>query len=204
MAIIAIAAFFILNVRDSPFVKVSKIAAGIFLLLFMMNYLSEKWGVEEITTESIAELQQGTLRHNDYGTGALEQKSGGFSSIPRGIVDVLARPFLWEGTSLLSLASALEINFVLLLLVMNRRAVTLFFSDSLRHRLSTFVLSFLVIYVLSVGMFENNIGLIARHRALIFPFLFLLAYGYYHQFLAGSPFVRKRMPPIKSHEPVRS
>jgi hypothetical protein len=153
----------------------------------MMNYLSEKWGIEEITTESIAELQQGTLRNNDYGAGALESKGGGLSSIPRGIVDVLARPFIWEISNPLTLASALEINFVLLLLFLNRSSVKSFFQRSLRHRLSTFILAFVLIYVLSVGIFENNIGLIARHRSLIFPFLFIMAYGYYH----------KRRPQIK-------
>jgi hypothetical protein len=180
MVIIAMAAFFIINVKDSFFAKTAKIVMGIIMLIFMMNYLSEKWGIEDLSSESISELQSGTLRNNNYGSGALEQKSGGLSSIPRGVLDVLARPFIWEGTNPLALASSLEINFVLFLLYTNRRSVSTFLKESLRHRLSTFILAFLVIYILSVGLFENNIGLIARHRAIIFPFLFIMAYGYYH------------------------
>lgn len=180
MAVIALAAFFILNVKDSFLTKALKITAGVLMLLFLMSYLSAKWSVDDLSSESIAQLQSGTLRNNNYGTGALEQKSGGFATIPRGIVDVLARPFLWEGTNPLALASALEINFVLLLLFLNRRSLMIFLREGLRHRLSTFILSFVAIYVLSVGMFENNIGLIARHRSILFPFLFIMAYGYYY------------------------
>jgi len=180
MIVIALAAFFILNVNDSFFMRSVKIGAGVVLMLLMMNYLSEKWGIEDLSSESIAEIQQGSLRNNNYGTGALEEKSGGLASVPRGIVDVLARPFIWEIDSILALASAFEINFVLLLLFMSRQSVGRFLRESLKRRLSTFILAFVGIYILSVGLFENNIGLIARHRAIIFPFLFVMAFGYYY------------------------
>jgi hypothetical protein len=178
MVLIALSAFFIFNIRDSLFSKLFKITAGVLILVYLMNYLAAEWGIEDFSQETIAELQSGALRNNNFGTGALEEKSGGIAAIPRGIVDVLARPFLWEANNILNLASALEINFVLLVLFLNRKSVGKFFRESLKKRLSTFVIAFLIIYVLSVGIFENNIGLIARHRALIFPFMFLLAYAY--------------------------
>jgi hypothetical protein len=180
MALIALATFFILNSTDPVVTKLFKIVVGVVLLLFILNYISELWGVEDFSNESITELQSDVLRNNNYGTGALEQKSGGLASIPRGVIDVVARPFLWESSNLLSLATALEINFMLLILFLNRRSVLTFIRNSLKNRLSTFALSFIVIYVLSVGIFENNIGLIARHRTIMFPFLFLMAYSYAH------------------------
>lgn len=178
MAIIALAALFILNSNDTFLIKLVKIGAGTVLLLFILNYISDQWGVEDFSNESITELQSDVLRNNDYGTGALEKKSGGLASVPRGVIDVLARPFLWESTNPLTLASALEINFMLLILFLNRKSVGQFIRYSLQNRLSTFALSFLFIYILSVGIFENNIGLIARHRTILFPFLFLMAYAY--------------------------
>ncbi|HYG19318.1 MAG TPA: hypothetical protein VD816_10320 [Ohtaekwangia sp.] len=203
MAAMAIAAFFILNVRDVFSVRILKVGLGTVLLLYILNTLSAQWGLEEFSGDSIATLQQGVLRNNDFGTGALEQKSGGFTSIPRGVVDVLARPFLWEGTNLLTLASAIEINFALFLLLLNRRPLQRFLKDSLRHRLSTFVTAFVVIYVLSVGLFENNIGLIARHRTIIFPFLFLMAYGYYYQYHPVVNRLKRKIKPnpVRSHAP---
>jgi hypothetical protein len=178
MCVIALSFLFVLNTSDSPFWRVTKISLGLIVFLLLLNYLSAEWGVEDLSNESIMEFQKGTLHYNNFGAASLEEKKGGFASIPRGALDVLARPFLWESRNILSFASAIEINFVLLLLIIKRKSVILFFKNGLRHRLSTFVLAFLGVYVLSVGLFENNIGLIARHRAILFPFLFLIAFAY--------------------------
>lgn len=177
MALIGIASIFIFNIKESLFFRFVKIIIGCVFLYFLFNFLAKEWGIEEFSTETISQLQSTTLHYNNYGGGALEQKSGGLASIPRGVIDVLARPFIWESRNLLSLASSFEITFVLVLLFVKRKSVLFFIKKSLDNKLSTFVLAFLIIYILSVGIFENNIGLIARHRALIFPFLFLMAYA---------------------------
>jgi hypothetical protein len=178
VAVLALGSFFILNLKDSWLLRIFKISAGLVIIIFLANYLSDQWGVEEFSNEELTELQSGTLRNNEYGTGVLDEKSGGIGSIPQGIVDVLARPFLWEIRNILTFASAIEINAVLFLLFWKRKSVVRFVKDSLTHRLSTFTLAFVFIYVVTVGLFENNIGLIARHRSIIFPFLFLMAFAY--------------------------
>lgn len=172
VVVLALGSFFILNIKDNWLIRIFKITAGLMVIILLANYLSDQWGVEEFSNEELTELQSGTLRNNEYGTGVLGEKSGGISSIPSGIVDVLARPFLWEIRNVFTAAAAIEINAVLLLLIIRRKSVMRFIKDSLSHRLSTFVLAFVFIYVVTVGLFENNIGLIARHRAIIFPFLF--------------------------------
>lgn len=177
VALIALGTYFVLNLRDNILVKMIKVALGLGIIILLANYLSDLWGLEEFTNEQIAELQQGTLRHNAYGGGVLDEKRGGLTSIPRGIVDVLMRPFIWEIRNPLTLASSLEINSVLLLLIWKRKSVVTFIKRSLTNRLSTFVISFVLVYVITVGLFENNIGLIARHRTIIFPFLFLIAFS---------------------------
>ncbi|MBL3655379.1 hypothetical protein [Fulvivirga sediminis] len=178
VAILALGSFFILNLKDSWFMRIVKISLGLILIVVLANYLSDKWGIEEFSNDELTQLQEGTLRNNEYGTGVLEEKSGGISSIPQGVIDVLARPFLWEIKNILTLASAIEINSVLFLLYWKRKSVIYFVKNSLSHRLSTFTLAFIFIYIVTVGLFENNIGLIARHRAIIFPFLFLMAFAY--------------------------
>ena len=178
VSILALGSFFVLNFRDSAFLKGVKIVAGAIIIFGMANYLADLWGIQEFSNDELIELQQGVLRNSNYGTGALEEKEGGLSSIPQGLLDVLARPFIWEVNNPLTLASAFEINFVLLLLFIKRKSVFHFIKNGLNHRLSTFSLSFVFIYVTTVGIFENNIGLIARHRIIIFPFLFLMAFAY--------------------------
>lgn len=190
ISILAFGSFFILNTSDKFLMKTVKIGLGLFAIVFLLNYLSQEWGINEISNEELTELQQETLRHNDYGSGSLDEKQGGLSSIPRGVVDVLFRPFIWEIDNILSLASTIEINFVVILLLVKRKSVFQFIRNGLKHRLSTFALAFVGIYVVTIGLFENNIGIIARHRAIIFPFLFLMAFAYddkvkraYQQFL---------------------
>ena len=178
VAVLAFGSFFVLNLKDAPIVKFIKIGLGIVIIIFMANYLSDLWGIEEFSNDELTELQRGTLRNSNYGTGALDSKGGGIASIPQGILDVLARPFLWEIRNFLTLASSLEINFVLLLLFIKRKSVFRFIRYSLSNRLSTFSLAFVLIYTITVGIFENNIGLIARHRIIILPFLFLMAFAY--------------------------
>lgn len=178
MTLLALSALFIFNFKDSFLIKLVKTAVGIYLIIVLFDFLSEEWKIENISNETITELQAGTLRNNDYGTGALEEKSGGVESIPRGIVDVMMRPFIWETRDITTFFASLEISFMLIILFLKRRSLMLFIKSMVSNRLSTFVGAFVIIYVISAGLFENNIGLIARHRSIIFPFLFLAAYSF--------------------------
>lgn len=190
MALLAMSALFIFNFKDPFLLKLLKIAVGVYLAVLLLDFISADWKIESFDVETIEGLQKSTLRNNDYGTGALEEKSGGLASIPRGIVDVLARPFIWETKDITTLLASLEITFMLSILFIKRRSLQMFVKSMLTNRLSTFVGAFTLIYIVSAGLFENNIGLIARHRSIIFPFLFLAAYSF--QYL---PVVRRKLSP---------
>ncbi len=192
MAILSIAALFVFNLKDVLAVRAIKIGAGITMVIFILNYLSQQWGVESLDADSLSEFQESTQRNNNYGDGALEEKTGGLSSIPRGIVDVLARPFLWEVRNFSTLLSSLEITTLLLLLWSNRKSVSRFFKTALNKKISTFILAFITIYVVSAGLVMNNIGLIARHRAILFPFFILMAFSY-----SRKPVAPRKIRPLK-------
>ncbi len=178
MVVFAFAALYIFNLKDSFLVKILKVAIGVSIAVLMLEYLGTEWRIEEFDVESIEQLQQSTLRNNYYGTGALDEKTGGLASIPRGIVDVLARPFIWETRDITTFLASLEISFMVLTLLIKRKSVIHFFKSMLNTPLSTFIGSFVIIYIISAGLFENNIGLIARHRSILFPFLFLAAFSF--------------------------
>lgn len=178
MVIFALAALFIFNISDTIALRLMKVSLGLLISVYLLDMLGEKWRILELDVEAIAQLQEITLRNNDYGTGALEEKSGGIASIPRGIVDVLARPFLWEARDITTFLAAAEINFMILILLINIKAVVRFLRSTIINKFSTFLVAFVLIYVVSTGIFENNVGLIARHRSILFPFLFLMAYAY--------------------------
>lgn len=178
MIIFAIAALYIFNLKDSFLMKIVKVMAGVAIVVFMLEYLGSEWRIEEFDAESIEQFQQNTLRNNYYGSGALDEKGGGLASIPQGIIDVLARPFIWETRDITTFLASIEITFMVVTLWIRRRSVALFFKSMLNTPLSTFIGSFVIIYVISAGLFENNIGLIARHRSILFPFLFLAAFSF--------------------------
>lgn len=178
MTLLALSALFIFNFKDPFLLKLVKTVVGVYLVVVLFDFLSEEWKIESFDNETISALQEGTLGYNDYGRGALEEKSGGIESIPRGIVDVMMRPFIWETRDITTFLASLEISFMLIILFLKRRSLTLFIKSMVSIRLSTFVGAFVIIYVISAGLFENNIGLIARHRSIIFPFLFLAAYSF--------------------------
>jgi hypothetical protein len=187
MVIFSLAALFIFNINDTIAIRLLKVSFGLLISVYLLDLLGEKWRILEYDLEAIAELQDLTLRNNDYGTGALEEKSGGIASIPRGIVDVLARPFIWESRDITTFLAAVEINFMVLILLINIRSVGRFLGSTIVNKFSTFLVSFVLIYVVSTGIFENNVGLIARHRSILFPFLFLMAYGYAAQVVRKKP-----------------
>lgn len=197
MVLLSMSALFIFNFKDPFLVKLLKIALGIVLAVFLLNYISEQWRIETFDTDAIEELQQSTLRNNDYGTGALDEKSGGIASIPGGIVDVLARPFIWESRDITTFLASIEITFMVIILFIKRRSLRLFIQSMLTNRLSTFVGAFVLIYVVTAGLFENNIGLIARHRSIIFPFLFLAAYSF-----QVFPALKRKQPTAKKYAPA--
>lgn len=199
MTLLAMSALFIFNFKDAFLIKLFKIAVGTYLAVVLLNFISTEWKIESFDIETIEGLQETTLRNNDYGTGALEEKSGGIASIPRGIVDVLARPFLWETKDITTLLASLEISFMLIILFIKRKSLKLFVKSMLTNRLSTFVGAFVLIYIISAGLFENNIGLIARHRSIIFPFLFLAAFGF-----QVFPARKRKLAPTHKHGTVEA
>lgn len=199
MLLLSMSALFIFNFKDPFLLKLLKIGLGVYLAVLLLDFISADWKIESFDVETIEGLQRSTLRNNDYGSGALEEKSGGLSSIPRGIVDVLARPFIWETKDITTLLASLEITFMLSILFIKRYSLKRFVQSMLTNRLSTFVGAFTLIYIVSAGLFENNIGLIARHRSIIFPFLFLAAYSF--QFVKVP---KRNLSPTNNYLPVET
>lgn len=169
---------FAFSIKDSLLVRGFKIVLGLGILLFIFNYISANYEVEVLDAESVAEFQNKHLRNNNYGGSKLEQKSGGLASIPRGMVDILMRPFLWEINNFSSLLASLEINLMLFLVYRNFSVVKRFVKNAFKDNLSKFILSFVVLFAAITGLVENNLGLIARHRSILFPLVFAMVFHY--------------------------
>ncbi len=98
----------------------------------------------------------------------------GILGIPAALLNVWVRPFPWEVHNLTALVSAVEIIILWWLIWKNRIEL----KTALRHwrenRLIRFALPLLLLYTLMIGLTFGNLGIIARQRTPVFPFLLLL------------------------------
>ncbi|MDX1383095.1 MAG: hypothetical protein R3190_05580 [Thermoanaerobaculia bacterium] len=99
------------------------------------------------------------------------------AGVPMAFVNIWMRPFLWEAHNLTALFAAAEITAFWGLVLWRRRETWAALRNWRRHRLLRFGLPFLLGYTLMIGIAFGNLGIIARQRTLIFPFMlmFLLA-----------------------------
>jgi hypothetical protein len=98
-------------------------------------------------------------------------------------INVLMRPFLWEARSVTSLMAAFEITCVWFLAWWQRRKIIAFVRVYKGHRVLWMAIIFIATYAVAMGLASGNLGVIARQRIHIFPFLFI--------FLAGPPIVQR-------------
>jgi hypothetical protein len=114
--------------------------------------------------------------------GSAIQGGGGLGQLLLGPINVLFRPFPWEIRGVASAIAALEITALWGLVLWKWKNIRAFFQTQRHSKLFWFSLIFVGMYALLAGLALGNIGLIARQRVHIFPFLFV--------FFAGRPVVR--------------
>lgn len=105
--------------------------------------------------------------------GSSVEVARGWSGVPLGITNVLFRPLPWEARNIPSLMASLEIYGMWIVLLMRRRSVVRALREWRSHRLLCFGLIFCAMYTVGLGMQVVNLGIIARQRMFLFPFLFL-------------------------------
>jgi hypothetical protein len=92
-------------------------------------------------------------------------------------VNVLLRPLPWEVRGAMSAIAAIEIGIFWLLAFARRRSIASFIKYHRHHRLFWLIVFFVLLYTILAGVALGNIGLIARQRVHMFPFLFVLFAG---------------------------
>lgn len=90
-----------------------------------------------------------------------------------GFVNVLFRPFPWEVRNVTYLISSLEVWGFWLLFGVYRRNVLQTVRGWRADRLVAMSASFVLLYATTLGMTVGNLGIIARQRVFLFPFLFI-------------------------------
>jgi hypothetical protein len=152
---------YFINFKDKGLIKFLKIGVGIAIAFVAIYFIQERLQVENLSVENLNDKAQHYQRGTDYGSG----KIGGNSLTPGGIVmsyvNVLMRPFPWEFRSFSFLLAGIEIYIVLYLFLKSLKTI------NFRLPIVKFFIFWILILGLVLGLSENNIGTLARHRSLI-------------------------------------
>lgn len=92
-------------------------------------------------------------------------------------VNTLFRPFPWEARSVTALLASIEVLLIWGLAWRRRRKIKAFVLAHRRTRLFWLAVVFVVVYATALGMAASNLGLLARQRVHLLPFVFLFLSG---------------------------
>lgn len=98
----------------------------------------------------------------------------GLAGVPLGIINTLFRPFPFEAGNPMVLVSSLEIWFFWAIAWVRRRKLLQALRNWQTDRMIGMALPFILLYSMALGMMVTNLGIIARQRVFLFPFLFML------------------------------
>jgi hypothetical protein len=171
------------------------LGAGLGAIWLSMRYI----GVDGFDIEGVQGYMEDNPARRVGGKSSIDGVDLGLAGIPLAMVNILARPFLWEARNPMMLISAVEIFAFWCIAWFWRRPLL----NSLRHwrsdRFLRVALPFILVYTVMLGMMVTNLGIVARQRLFLFPFLFLL--------IEAAPRVRKAVvtrtapldPPRQAH-----
>jgi len=170
--------------------------------ILTLYYSTSMLGFESFDMEGVQTFVENDGARELQGGSAIEAVDVGILGIPFALINILLRPFIWESTSLLILVSCFEIM-ALWFIVYKRRKT---FFNALRFwrhdRLLRVAVPFILIYSISLGMILANIGILARQRIFIFPFIFILLEAIPRRSRAANQRTMPRQRP-RPHLPAR-
>lgn len=148
---------------------VAIVGLGMFIITTGLSLVAEQAGVSGV--EEYLELR---AERAEVGGSAVEGTEVGIAGIPQGILNTLFRPFPWEARNPMALASSLEIWILWAVALFRWRRVAAAIREWRSTRFMAMGLPFVLIYAATFGMVVVNLGIIARQRIFLFPFLFAI------------------------------
>jgi hypothetical protein len=133
-----------------------------------------KLGIEEVSIGAMQAYMENDASRRITKGSSVAAVPIALAGIPYALMNVLARPFLFEARNVMVLFASIEVTLFWVLVWRRRRQLV----DSLWNwrsdRLLRFSVPFILLYSVAFGLMVTNMGIIARQRVPIFPFLFLL------------------------------
>jgi hypothetical protein len=131
-------------------------------------------GVDGIGAEGIQSYMEAESAGAADGGSAIESVGVGWAGVPFALTNILTRPFPWEVRNAQMFLASLEILGFWAIVWYRRRNFLAALRGWRSDRLLRLAVPFILIYAITLGMLIANLGIIARQRVFLFPFLFVL------------------------------
>jgi hypothetical protein len=189
LALASVAGFWVGSWRQLTPRRLVEAAGALALAIAAFFGMREQFGFEA-DLEGVLEFVESTQERTLKGGSNIGTLPSGPIAVPVAFVNLWMRPFPWEAHNATALFAALEILALWYLVWRHRRHVGWMVKNWWRHRLLRFALPLIVVYTLMLGLTFANLGIIARQRAPLFLFVFLL--------LVAAPEYRAQVSPAAS------
>jgi hypothetical protein len=154
--------------------RVIEALAAVALTVVAVFGMREQLGLQDADLEGVREFVQYRAEQTLQGGSNIGAPALGPAALPLAFINVWMRPFPWDVHNATSAFAAIEILAFWGLAWHRRRAVRLALTRWRHHRLLRFGLPMVVVYTVMIGITFGNLGIIARQRVLVFPFMILL------------------------------
>jgi len=151
---------------------------NVFVLILAVAgafYFLSVVGVEDVT--EVTDFAQETQRKSSYGGSEITISEGPLKFV-QAPINILLRPFPWEVGGVLQVISFFDVYFIWFLAFRNWKAVRRSLSMLRKDRLIAFCFVFIALFSVGAGLALVNLGLIARQRIILYPFMFMIIYAY--------------------------
>jgi hypothetical protein len=152
---------------------VQGVALGAFAVIGM-RFATRNLEMSEPGTAGVSSYMQEHGKGVESGGSDFRAAAVSISGLPTALVTVWFRPFPWEAKSVTVLLSVLEVAALWCAILVFRQPVARSLKQWRHDRLLRLAVPFLLFYSVSAGMTMWNLGILARQRILLFPFLFFL------------------------------
>ena len=138
-----------------------------------VSQVAQMYGVNAFEIEEVSEFVGAVTDMTAQGGSQIDAVEG-IASVPYGLVNVLFRPFLWEASGFLGFLSALELALLWGFIWLRRREIRASLTLWSQRPTLRLGVSLTLMLALGYGVSYFNLGILARQRTLIWPFLLMV------------------------------